>query len=105
MLMRTAEPAFLVPGSDSGCVPVALDPTVAVDFVPNVTVLEAVFGVASWGLASPRFAWAWALVLPVLLVEGSELVCALAEKASSNAKKGIITRPRRCLGEANRPMF
>jgi len=45
--------------------------------------------------------WAWAPAVPVL---ESEPVCALAGKASITAKKGTVTRPRKCLGEANRSM-
>jgi hypothetical protein len=78
MLTRTAKPAFLAPVLDSGCVPAALDPTlVAVDFTPSMTALEGVFRVPSLGPASARFAWTWALAAPLLLVKGSELVCAL----------------------------
>ena len=38
----------------------------------------------------------------VLRVSDAELVCALAGKASIIAKTGAITRPRKCLGEAER---
>ena len=40
--------------------------------------------------------------VPVLSVSESELVCALAGKASIIAKTGAITRPRKCLGEADK---
>lgn len=48
--------------------------------------------------------WAPASAAPVLGVLGSELVCALAEKASMTAKKGAITRLRKWLLEASRHM-
>jgi hypothetical protein len=56
MLMRTAEPALLVPGLDSGCVPTALGSTLAaVALIFAVCVLEPAFGVARVGLVGERF--------------------------------------------------
>jgi len=46
--------------------------------------------------------WARAPAVPVLLE--SELVCAFAGKASIAAKRGTITKLRKCLGEASRHM-
>ena len=43
--------------------------------------------------------WAWAPAVPMLLE--SELVCAHAGKASITAKRGTITKLRKCLGEAS----
>jgi hypothetical protein len=69
MLMRTAEPAVLVPGVDSGCVPADLDSALAaVELVLGVTALEPVFGVAELELVGRPFdpGWAWAPAVPVL---------------------------------------
>jgi hypothetical protein len=49
------------------------------------------------GLASRGIDRAWALTVPVVLVEGSELLCAFAGKTSVNAKKGTVSS----LAEAN----
>ena len=109
MLMRTAGPAFLVPGLNSGCVPADLDSALAaVELVSllGVTALEPVFGAAGLELVGPLVDsdWAWAPAVPVLWVSESELVCALAGKASIIAKTARIITPRKCLGESNRRM-
>ena len=106
MLIRIGEPAFLVPGLDSGCAPPGLDSAfVAVElvFVLGVAVLEPV-GVAGLELVGPpvNSDWARAPAVPVLLE--SELVWAFAGKASIAAKRGTITKLRKCLGEASRHM-
>jgi len=106
MLIRTTEPAFLVPGLDSGCAPPGVDSAfVAVElvFVLGVAVLEPV-GVAGLELVGPPVNSDWARAVPVLGVLESELVCALAGKASITAKKGTITRLWKCLLEASRHM-
>ena len=102
-----AEPVFLVPGLDSGCAPPGVDSAfVAVElvFVLGVAVLEPVFGVVGLALVGPPINsdWARAPAVPVLLE--SELVCALAGKASIAAKRGTITKLRKCLWEASRHM-
>ena len=63
-------------------------------------VLEPVFEVAE--LVGPPFTsvWAGAPAGPVL----SELICALAGRASITAKSGAITRLRKCLGEGSKHM-
>ena len=103
MLMRTGEPVFLVPGVDTGldlaCAAVELDSGV------GVAASEPVFEVAGLDVGPPvELGSAWAPAVPVLRVSESEPVCALAGKASITAKKGTITKPRKCLGEANRCM-
>lgn len=106
MLIRTAEPAFLVPGLDSGCAPPGVDSTfVAVElvFVLGVAVLEPVVGVPGLELAGPPVNSVWAAPAVLVLLE-SELVCAFAGKASIAAKRGTITKLRKCLGEASRHM-
>src|SRR5262249_7941432 len=107
MLIRTAEPAFLVPGLDSDCAPPGSDSAfAAVELVSvlGVAVLEPVFGVAGLELVGPpvNSDCAGALAVPVPLE--SELVCALAGRARITAKKGTITKQRKCLGEATRHM-
>ena len=102
MLIRTAEPACLVPELDTGFVAGALASVpAAVDSVSmrEVTVLDLAFGLAGLALAGLRFDsdWARALAVLVLCVQKSELVCALAGNASIIAKKGAITRTRKCL--------
>src|SRR6266567_5326329 len=70
----------------------------------GVAVLEPVFGLAGLKLVGPPVGsdCAWAPAVLVLL--GSELVCALAGKASIAAKRGTITKLRKCLGGASRYM-
>ena len=110
MLIRTAEPAFLVPGLDSGCAPPGLDSALAVvelAFVFGITALEPVLEVAGLDLVGPPVDSDWARTSAVPLVRGvleSELVCALAGKANIAAKKATITRLRKCLGETSRHM-
>src|SRR5262249_19569568 len=108
MLIRTAEPAFLGPGLDSGCAPSGLDSAFSAGelvFMLGVAVSEPVSGVVA-GLEplGPPFTsdWARAPTVPVLLE--SELVCALAGKASITAKRGTITKLRKCLGEVSTHM-
>lgn len=80
----------MVAGLGRGCVPADLDASlVGTGFVLSVMGLEAAFAVAGLGLASPGIDRACALTVPVLLVEGSELVCAFAGIASVNAKKRV----------------
>jgi hypothetical protein len=80
----------------------------AVDFdsVVGVAASKPVFGVAGLELVGPPVGsdWAWAPAVPVLRVSESEPVCALAGKASITAKRGTVTRPRKCIGKANRRM-
>jgi len=71
MLMMTAEPAFLVPGLDSGCVIADLDSAltaVELVFVLGVTVLEPVFGVAGLESVGPAFDSDWALAPAVAVL-------------------------------------
>ena len=107
MLIRMAEPVFLVAGLDCGCEPPASDSALAaveLVFVLGVAVLEPVFGVVGLELVGPPINsdWARAPAVPVLLE--SELVWAFAGKASIAAKRGTITKLRKCLGEASRHM-
>src|SRR5262249_39157733 len=107
MLIRTAEPAFLDPGLDSGCAPSGLDSAFAAGelvFMLVVAVLEPVSGVAGLELVGPpvNSDWARAPTVPVLLE--SELVCALAGKASITAKRGTTAKLRKCLGEVSTHM-
>jgi hypothetical protein len=107
MSIRTAEPVFLVPGLDSSCEPPGSGwafAAVELVFVLGVAVLGPVFALAGLELVGPpvNSDWARAPAVPVLLE--SELVCALAGKASITAKRGTITRLQRCLGEASRHM-
>jgi hypothetical protein len=58
MLMRMAEPAFLIPSLDSGCVPADGDSTlaaVALVFAAGPALLKPAFGRAGSGLVSGRF--------------------------------------------------
>src|SRR5262249_56711438 len=99
MLIRTAEPAFLAPGLDSGCAAPGLDSQfVAVGLICSlgVAVLASVFGVGPPVISD----CAGAPAVPVLLE--SEPVCALAGKASIAAKRGTIAKLRKCLGEASK---
>src|SRR5262249_9749973 len=92
MLIRTAEPAFLVPGLDSGCAAPGLDSEfVAVGLICSELVGPPVISDC-----------AGAPAVPVLLE--SEPVCALAGKASIAAKRGTIAKLRKCLGEASKHM-
>src|SRR6516162_226401 len=107
MFITTVEPAFLVPGLDSGCAPPGPDPPfTAVELVSvlGVAVFESVFGVAGLELVGPpvNSDCAGALAVPVPLE--SVLVCALAGKASITTKKGTITRLRKCLRKATKHM-
>src|SRR5262249_31305611 len=97
MLIRTAEPAFLGPGLDSGCAPSGLDSAFAAG--------ELVSGAAGLELLGPpvNSDWARAPTVPVLLE--SELVCALAGKASITVKRGTTTKLRKCLGEVSTHMY
>ena len=109
MLIRIGEPTFLVPGLDSGCVPPGLDSAfAAVELVSvfGITVLEPVLGVAALELVGPPVGsdWAGASAVPVLGVLESELVCALAGKASITARRGTITRLWKRLREVSRHM-
>ena len=107
MLIRIGEPAFLGPGLDSGCAPPGLDSAfAAVELVSvfGIAVLEPVFDVAALELVGPPVGSDWASAVPVLEVLESELVCALAGKASITAKKGTITRLWKCLREVSRHM-
>ena len=107
MLITTAEPAFLAPGFDSGCALPGLDSAfVAVEsvLVLGVAGLEPVFGVAGLELVSPRVGSDCVPAPAVPMLLGSELVCALAGKASVAAKRGTITKLRKCLWEASRHM-
>src|SRR6516164_2221497 len=93
MFITTVEPAFLVPGLDSGCAPPGPDPPfTAVELVSvlGVAVFESVFGVAGLELVGP----------PV----NSDCAGALAGKASITTKKGTITRLRKCLRKATKHM-
>ena len=105
MLIRTAEPAFLVPGLDSGCEPPGSDSAFAgVELVSvfGIAVLEPVFEVVGLELVGPSIDSDLAPA-PAVLVLGvlkSEF-CALAEEASIAAKKAPITRQRKCVGEAS----
>jgi hypothetical protein len=106
--MRTAEPVFLAPGLDSGCVPADLDSAfAAVELVSvlGVTPLEPVFGVAGLGLVGPPVDSDWAWAPAVLGVPEAESVCALAGEASISPKKGTASRLRRCLEKARRRMI
>jgi hypothetical protein len=101
MFITTAEPAFLVPGLDSGCEPPGSDSVfAAVELVcvPGVAVFVSVFGVAGLALVDLPVDSDWARVSAVPVLLGSELVCALAGKASNTAKRGTITKLRKCLG-------
>ena len=110
MLIRTAEPTFLVPGLDSGCAPPDLDSAFVpaeLMFVLAVAGLEPFLGVVRLELAGPPVDsdCAPAPVVPALGIFESEPVCAPAGKASSTTEKAIITRLRKCLGEATRHMM
>jgi len=61
-----------------------------------------VFEVAESELVGPPVKSGWVPAVPALLE--SELVCALAGKASITARRGAITKLRKCLGEASRHM-
>jgi hypothetical protein len=107
MLIRTAEPAFLGPGLDSGCAPSGIDSAFAAGelvFMLGVAVIEPPSGVAGLELVGPAVNsdWARAPAVPVLLE--SELVCALAGKASIPAKRGTTTKVPKCLAEVNTHM-
>jgi hypothetical protein len=107
MLIMTAEPAFLAPEFDSGCALPGLDSAVVP--VESVLVLgvagsEPVFGVAGLELVGPRVGSDCVPAPAVPMLLGSELVCALAGKASIAAKRGTITKLRKCVGEASRHM-
>ena len=104
MLIRMAEPALLGPGLDWGC-ELSVSAFTAVELVVleaavlEPAVLEPVFEVAE--LVGPPFSvWAGAPAGPVL----SALICALAGRASITAKRGAITRLRKCLGEGSKHM-
>src|SRR5262245_56403302 len=108
MLIRTAEPAFLGPELDSGSAPSGLDSAFAAGelvFMLGVAVLEPASGVAGLELLGPpvNSDWARAPTVPVLLE--SELVCALAGKASITVKRGTTTKLRKCLGEVSTHMY
>src|SRR5215472_12532387 len=108
MLIRTVAPTFLDPGMDSGCAPSGLDSAFAAGelvFMLVVAVLEPVSGVAGLELLGPpvNSDWAQAPTVPVLLE--SELVCALAGKASITAKRRTTTKLRKCLGEVSMHMY
>src|SRR5262249_60278087 len=95
MLIRTAEPAFLVPGLDSGCAAPGLDSEfVAVGLICSLGVAVLASAVISDCAGAPA--------VPVLLE--SEPVCALAGKASIAAKRGTIAKLRKCLGEPSKHM-
>ena len=71
MLIRMAEPVFLVSGLDCGCEPPASDSAfAAVELVCvlGVAVLESVFAVAGLELLGPPVDsdWTWAPAVPVL---------------------------------------
>ena len=71
MLMRTAEPAFLVPELDSGGVPADVGSALAaveLVVVLRVTELESVFGVVGLELVGPRFDSDWPRVSAVPLL-------------------------------------
>jgi hypothetical protein len=109
MLIRMAEPAFLGPGLDSGCVPPGSDSVFAgveLVCVLGVAVSASFFGVAGLELLGPpvNSDWAWAPAVLVLGVLGSEPVCALAGKASIPTRKATNTGLRKCLGEAGTHM-
>jgi hypothetical protein len=109
MLIRMAEPAFLGPGLDSGCVPPGSDSVFAgveLVCVLGVAVSASFFGVAGLELVGPpvNSDWAWAPAVLVLGVLGSEPVCALAGKASIPTRKATNTGLRKCLGEAGTHM-
>src|SRR5947207_15357582 len=91
MLIRMAEPAFLSPGLDSGCEPPGSDSAFAgIESVCalGVALLEPVFGVAGLELVDPPVNSDWTGAPAALLLLVSELVLALAGKASTTAKKG-----------------
>jgi hypothetical protein len=107
MLIRTAEPAFLVPGLDSDCAPPGSDSAFAAGelvFMLGVAVLEPASGVAGLEPEGPRVGsdCVPAPAVPVLLE--SELVCALAGKASIPAKRGTTTKLPKCLAEVSTHM-
>jgi hypothetical protein len=73
MLIRTAEPAFLGPGLESGCDPPGSDsPFAAVELVCvlGVAVLEPVFGVAGLELVGQPVNSDWAGAPAVALLLG-----------------------------------
>ena len=92
-----AEPAFLVPGLDSGCALPGSDSAFAAGelvSVLGVAVLGPVFGVAGLALVGPPVNSDCAGALAVSVPLESVLVCALAGKASITTKKGTITKLR-----------
>ena len=109
MLIRTAEPVFLSPGLDSGCVPPGSESAfVGVELVCvlGVAVSASVFGAAGLELVGPPVEsdWAGAPAVLVLGVLESELVSALAGKASIPTRKATNTGLRKCQGEAGTHM-
>ena len=74
--------------------------------VLGVAVSASVFGVKGSELVGPPVEsdWAWAPAVLVLGVLESELVCALAGKASIPTRKVTNTGLRKCLGEASMHM-